>query len=107
MKNWKFIDEPNTAIITLKEILVGKSEITYVTHDMDGAWQFIKNDSKSTKTENATLVGLGEIISLDSSLITLFDLPRGWFAWRDNNKSSWHREKSNGDKSDIKRRSVF
>ena len=37
------------------------------------------------------VVGLGEILQLDSTIGELADLPSGWCAWRDTPESLWQR----------------
>ncbi len=91
MKNekWPFDDPPNVAVFTSKKIIGGNDWIHYVTHDADdGAWQF-HGYSGPTSEEDARIVGLGEIVKMDSTLKELHDLPLGWHAWRDSKESEW------------------
>ncbi|MFU2090157.1 hypothetical protein EQP59_03760 [Ornithobacterium rhinotracheale] len=89
MKKWLFNDDPNVAVITTKNILSRKMDITRVFHDSDdGMWQFL--DSSEDITENdAVIVGLKEIVDLDKTINELHTLPLGWSAYRDDKNSNW------------------
>lgn len=89
MKEWLFNDDPNVAVITTKNILSQKMNITRVFHDSDdGVWQFL--DSSENITENdAIIVGLQEIIELDKTINELSSLPLGWYAYRNDINSDW------------------
>ncbi len=88
---WPFVDAPNVAVFTSWRILRGQDWIHYVTHDEeDGAWQFHPN-SGPTPPSDAALVALHEMVAHDPSLAELADLPIGWCAWRDSEKSPWQR----------------
>ncbi|NEN75456.1 hypothetical protein F9B74_03825 [Pelistega sp. NLN82] len=91
MKNWLFNDDPNVAVITTKNILLKKMDITRVFHDNDdGMWQFL--DSSEDITENeVVIIALKEIINLDITINELCSLPLGWSACRDNKYSNWVR----------------
>ena len=91
MKDWSFSDPPNVATITVRQIVVGQAPILLVTHDVDdGGWQFLTGGSFSTA--DGMIVGLGEIVKLDSSVEELADLPIGWRAWRASPTGEWMRE---------------
>lgn len=89
MQKWLFNDAPNVAVITTKNILSKKMDITRVFHDSDdGMWQFL--DSSENITENdAVIVSLKEIVNLDTTVNELHTLPLGWSAYRDNKDSNW------------------
>lgn len=89
---WSFKDVPNTAVLTTKDIMKKKSQILFVSHDSDdGMWQFL--DGEESDFDKVLLVGLKEIVEIDSSINSVADLPLGWIAWRKNINDSWIKEK--------------
>ena len=90
---WLFHDAPNTACFTTGHVLDG-SPILRVYHDYDGDWQFHGDPSQSADDEDAKLVCLAEIVSLDASLAELHDLPYGWRAERTSVSRQWTRHKN-------------
>jgi hypothetical protein len=90
-KPWPFRDAENTAVFTSKRIVDGRDWIHYVTHDAeDGAWQFHPYGGP-TPVDEAAVIGLRTVLSLDDSLRELADLPCGWHAWRQSESSAWTR----------------
>ncbi|MBU9675155.1 hypothetical protein KQ939_17585 [Planococcus sp. CP5-4] len=88
----EFNDFPNTMVITLKEILDGKKSVLYVSHDgEDGMWQFL-DGSDELDIDNARIVTIEEILKVDSSLWSLFDLSIGWKAERVDRDTKWLRQ---------------
>ncbi|MGP0062733.1 MAG: hypothetical protein ACLQGP_03905 [Isosphaeraceae bacterium] len=87
---WPFEDPEETEVICLHRILRGASSLLLVTHDEDdGSWQFL--DGEHVFEEDAAVVGLGEMVQFDPSLIELADLPTGWYAWRSTLDRPWQR----------------
>jgi hypothetical protein len=81
-------NEPlNTAVFTTTHVVRNNSPIVYVSHDEDGSWQFFGNEPVSVK--DAMVVGLGEIISLDKTILQIADLSIGFSAHRDSQKNKW------------------
>ena len=92
MREWKFRDPPNVAVITNRHIFSGRDWIAYVSHDArDGGWQFHNNAPGPRKVSEAYVVGLREIVEHDPSILELWDHPLGWCAWRDTPTSPWQR----------------
>lgn len=89
---WLFHDEPDTGCFTTKLVLEG-SPILRVYHEYDGDWQFHGDSSQSASEEDARLVCLTEMVSLDPSLQELHDLPCGWRAERLSTNGQWTRHK--------------
>lgn len=86
--NNKFFDSLNTAVFTTKYVLKGGSPVLYVYHnEEDGAWEFF--GMESITEENARIISLEEIINIDNSILQLADMPLGYYAHRENNKSKW------------------
>jgi len=72
--NWIFADPPNVAVITTVSILEARRPILYVSHDKeDGCWQFL--DGNSVSMNDAKVIAFHRIVSLDSSIKKLADLP--------------------------------
>jgi hypothetical protein len=95
MTAWRFSDPPNAAVITTRKVVSGDDWIGFVSHDEDdGGWQFLNNESGPLDETDASVVGLGEIVQLDASIIELADLPLGWHAWRESRASPWRRAKT-------------
>jgi hypothetical protein len=89
MESWPFADSPNTASITTRQVLEG-APILLVTHDDDdGCWQFLCGTTN--ESEDARVVGLGQMYSRDITLGELADLPEGWRASRSAAGLPWHR----------------
>lgn len=85
---WKFEDSPDTACFTSRFILDGEP-VTFVSHDFDGDWQF-HGDQDPLESE-PLIVGLSCMVSLDSSIEDLHDLPCGWAAERKSPRHKWRR----------------
>jgi hypothetical protein len=90
--DWLFAEPRNVAIITTSGIIERKYPILYVSHDADdGSWQF--HSGAEINIEEAKVISLSEIVSLDKSLLKLADLPLGWIAVRDREDSCWQYSK--------------
>ncbi|OKL41087.1 hypothetical protein [Pontibacter flavimaris] len=87
----KRFEEPlHSAVFTTSFVLEEKKPITHVSHDADdGAWQFFSDDELEDFESVARVVGLGEIIKLDDSILALADMPAGYFAYRARVKDKW------------------
>jgi len=91
--DWQFADPKNLAVISLRSIVFGGRPNLHVTHDEDdGSWQFLGDGD--AQAEDAAVVGLGEMVELDASVVQLRDLPLGWHAWRKQRGDPWHRERN-------------
>ncbi|MDN3657233.1 hypothetical protein QWZ08_16405 [Ferruginibacter paludis] len=86
----KFRDPDNTAVFTTKFITIDKKVITRVTHEKeDGAWQFFSDDNFDSFEDVAKVVGLGEVIKIDSTVLELADMQKGYFATRQTKGDKW------------------
>jgi hypothetical protein len=86
--DWPFEDLENVAVFTSTHIIKNKKDILYVSHDEDdGGWQFHSGDE--TKVEDAMLVSLKHIYTIDPSIGLLADLPLGYIAERESKHDEW------------------
>ncbi|MFL0269324.1 hypothetical protein [Candidatus Clostridium radicumherbarum] len=92
-KKWKFSDAENTAVFTTRQVVNESVPILYVSHDEDdGAWQF--HHGSNVSIEDAIIVSLEMMVSLDDTLNQLFDLPLGWIATRKSINDFWNKRES-------------
>lgn len=90
MANKKFKEADNTAVFTTKFVIIEKKDITFVTHEVkDGAWQFFSDDHFDNFEQVAKIVGLGEIIKIDKTVLELADLPESFSAHRKFKGDKW------------------
>lgn len=86
IENKRFIEPDNTVVFTTKFVVIDKRGITTVTHEKeDGA----SNDQFDNFEDVAKIVGLGEIIKLDSTLLEIADLPVEFTAQRRFKGEKW------------------
>lgn len=85
----EFNEPLNTAVFTTKFVLEENRDITNVTHEEDGAWQFFSDDEFEDFEKVAKVVGLGEIIEIDDSILALAEMPEGYYAYRESRYSNW------------------
>ena len=90
----KFKESLNTAVFTTKFVVIEKKIITIVRHKSeDGAWTFFSNDKYDNYEEVAKIVGLGELIKIDSTILQISDMPEGFYAQRNSKQDEWKIEK--------------
>ena len=80
--NFPFSDAPNTACFTCCHVLDENKPILYVSHDEDGYWQFLCG-------ENARVVSLASILSIDETMSDLSELDYGEYAEAESVTSNW------------------
>lgn len=92
IQNWPFDQNPNVAAITTVNVLKKGFPILRVTHyEDDHSWAFVCG--KTNNTEDGRVIGMGEGLKLDSTLVEIADLPPGWTAWREQVGQPWHKYK--------------
>jgi hypothetical protein len=95
--DWPFEASPRTTCLTTRHVLDG-APVLHVTHDADdGGWQFMPGTEVTT--DDAKVVGLGEMCKRDPTLRELADLPEGWRAWRSRVGEPWQRVPDERDRS--------
>jgi len=82
------------AVFTTVYVIENNSPIIYVSHDMDGDWQFFGAE-KGVEMDKARIVALGEIIERDPSVKEVLDMPKGTNAHRKSPESEWVRVTTN------------
>ncbi|MGE5405405.1 MAG: hypothetical protein ACM3PP_10770 [Candidatus Saccharibacteria bacterium] len=92
-RDWPFQDSKDVMVITTKQVVLAGKPILYVSHDLDdGMWQF--HDGSDVSEDDAMILSLEEIVSIDESILILADLPLGWCAWRETGSNPWRRQKN-------------
>jgi hypothetical protein len=87
---WPFDQPRNCAAITLRSIVFDGSAILHVAHNGDDhSWQFL--GLEDADPDEAAVVSMEEIVTLDPSVLEVADLPPGWHAWRVSKDSPWKR----------------
>lgn len=84
----KFKDKLNTAVFTTRFVIWENSPILYIYHHSDGYWQF-SGPEDNIKNDDIKIVGLGEIIKIDPTVLEVADLPYEWQAIRKKKDSNW------------------
>ena len=83
-----FRESENTAGITCCHIIENGADILYVSHDAeDGMWQFLCGGAHMQ--EQARVVSLREIFTLDNTVSELANMPCGYIAERTNKNLKW------------------
>lgn len=83
----RFKEDLLTYVFTTHFVIEDHSDITCVTHDHDGDWQFMSDDEFNES--DARVVSLQEILELDPTLLKLAELPIGYEAKRNDKHSHW------------------
>jgi hypothetical protein len=89
-----FKESLDTAVLTTRYVVKDKSPILFVFHEMDGSWQFHGNET-DVDNKDIMLVGLGEIIEIDNTILEIADLPLGFEAMRSGKDGLWKITNSN------------
>jgi hypothetical protein len=91
MNQWPFDQAPNVAAITTRQVIEdGLPILTVVHYAEDDSWAFVCGTSNAT--EDGRVIGMGEALEMDPTLITIADLPPGWCAYRRAVGEAWTKE---------------
>jgi len=82
----------NKAVFTTKNVVNKNMLITRVYHDNDDEWQFF-DDISTNSNENIMIVSIEQIIGIDSTILDVINLQKGYFAKRSSLEKSWEIEK--------------
>lgn len=88
--SWKFADGRRSLAFVAPAVNAGTEPVTLVSHDEDGAWQFI-GDSSLADVGGPVVVCLQHPVDSDATLMELADLPAGWCAERSAPGEPWVR----------------
>jgi hypothetical protein len=81
-------DKLNTAVFTTRYILCDKKPILRVYHhNEDGAWEFLGNENHHD--EDYRIISLGEIITIDPTVLDLSYMQFGYYAEREKQEKEW------------------
>lgn len=83
-----FKDDINTAVITTKYVMEGRSPILFVFHFSDGFWQF-SGAEENLSDEDYKLISLEEIIKMDPTVLEVADLPYEREVYRKDVLADW------------------
>jgi hypothetical protein len=81
-----FTEPTNTASLTCAHVLAG-APILFVSHDVDGGWQFLCGASHTV--EEGRIVGIGHMVRDDPSLNALAHMCPGDHAERQTGETAW------------------
>lgn len=94
MNQKQFKEADNTAVFTTKFVIEDSKDITEVYHEADdGAWQFFSDDNFDDYAKVVMVVGLGEMVRHDDSILEIADIPLGYVAHRKFKGDKWIVEK--------------
>ncbi len=78
----------NLPVITTTYVVIDKSPIIYISYDEEGDFQIFSDEG--AEMEKSTVVSLGDILEMDSSLLSL-DINKGEKFYRENKDSAWQK----------------
>jgi len=87
--NWPFDQAPDVRAITTRQVLEGHPVLRVTHYSDDQSWAFVCGTTDNT--EDGRVIGMGEALKIDKTLVEMSDLPPGWSAWRDKPGGEWSR----------------
>ncbi len=87
--DWPFSVAVNTAVFTTVGVLEGRLPILDVYHDVDGDWQFLCGTTNDAA--DGRLICMGCVYERFPEMGALADLPPGWMAFREDERTAWQR----------------
>lgn len=92
IQNWPFDQAKNVAAITTVNVIEKDFPIVMVIHYADDhSWAFLCGTTDNP--DDGRVIGMGEVVEIDPTLVEIADLPPGWSAWREQVGEPWHRKK--------------
>ena len=86
----QFKESANTAVLTTKFIVNDNKPITLVRHNPeDSTWEFFSDDKYDNFTEVVKIIGLGQLVKIDNSVLEIADMKLGYYAHRKTKKENW------------------
>jgi hypothetical protein len=92
LSDWSFPDPPHTMAYLSKTVQSGEEEVTYVSHDANGDWQFLGD--LMSDGGGPVISCLHHPIDKDATLKELSNLPLGWIAERSAPGGPWVRSEN-------------
>jgi hypothetical protein len=65
-----------------------KQPILYVIHNNEGEWQFLADER--VQLDPVVELSIHDLIAIDSTIIDVAYLKKGWKAWRTDKTSPWN-----------------
>jgi len=101
-KSKQFKEPLNTPAYTTTHVMNEQSCIVWVSHELDGDWQFMGTEPIVDYTKVALVVSLEQMIKRDRSILKVADLPMGYCATRNNKSDKWKISKIDYSAQEIK-----
>lgn len=98
----KFKVPLNTAVFTTIHVMKEKSPIVWISHELDGDWQFMGSETFEDYTKIAMVVSLKQVIKIDKSILKVADLPIGYCATRKRKSDKWTVSKIEYSKEELR-----
>ncbi|HXX64874.1 MAG TPA: hypothetical protein VEO56_13835 [Bacteroidota bacterium] len=80
-------ETPSTLVATQRMVVEKKQPILYVVHDKDGEWAFLADERSII--DPVVELSIQDIIAIDSTVLQVADLKKGWKASRASRGSPW------------------
>ena len=87
-KEYKFNEPENTACFTCEHIFNGERNILFVTHEVEGDWQFLCGQEDHT-SKDIKIISLKQVTEIDESVNYLYEMPLGIGSERKNIECEW------------------
>ncbi len=86
---WPFADPPLRAVLAAEEIMEHRAPILYVARDEIGMWRF--QNSATFPVRSLKVTTLRDIVNIDTTVISLANLPPRSCAIRESSRAEWVR----------------
>lgn len=80
-------------MLATKFVMIDKDGINNVDHNYDGTWNFFSNGRSYVPETTLKKVQFHSLLKLDSSILRLSKMPRGYYARRKTKNTPWKIEK--------------
>lgn len=87
---WNFDQLPNSACITCRSVIEGRTVLLATHYDEDHSWAFL--DGQPFSAADALVVAMSEVIDIHPDLDEISNLPPGWSATRVGLGEPWSKE---------------
>jgi hypothetical protein len=88
---WPFDQAPNVAAITTRQVIEDGLPILVAIHYRDDhSWAFVCGTSN--RTEDGRVICMSSALKIDPTLVSIADLPPGYYARRAAIGATWSRE---------------